>query len=131
MSFLLIIAFCSLFNSCHTLLFQSDLNLYDSIVISNTTNNLSLVGNWGEDEETGNCIMAISDDSIYFVDPAITCSYIINGNKIIIRLSNNDIYLEGLYEIYHDTLFINAPEYTLKYARYNGSVNSSTNVNQN
>lgn len=78
----------------------------------------SLIGNWGEDEETGNCIMAISDDSIYFVDPSITCSYITNNNKIVIYSTNNEVYLEGIFEIRNDTLYIYTPEYTLRYGKY-------------
>ena len=63
-----------------------------------------LLGTWGNDQSTGNCILWIVKDSIYLIDSDIWCDYFISKDTIIMFYENNE-YLKVNYRIINDSLF--------------------------
>ena len=78
----------------------------------------SIKGCWGTDSETGNSILYIGDnDSLFWVDPSLWCTYYIENDTITI-LSDTFVYCRGRVEYRNDTLFFSDSDYSWEYERY-------------
>ena len=78
----------------------------------------SIKGCWGTDPETGNSILYIGDnDSLFWVDPSLWCTYYIENDTITI-LSDTFVYCRGRVEYRNDTLFFSDSDYSWEYERY-------------
>jgi len=77
-----------------------------------------LLGTWGNDQSTGNCILWIVKDSIYFIDSDIWCDYFISKDTIIMFYENNE-YLKVNYRIINDSLFLKNENLSVGYGKCN------------
>ena len=78
----------------------------------------SIQGCWGTHPETGNSVLYIGDnDSLFWVDPSLWCSYAIENDTITI-LSDTFVYFRGRIEYRNDTLFFSDSDIAWEYERY-------------
>lgn len=78
----------------------------------------SIQGCWGTHPETGNSMLYIGDnDSLFWVDPSLWCSYAIENDTITI-LSDTFVYFRGRIVYRNDTLFFSDSDYSFEYERY-------------
>ena len=96
---------------------KKDLNKTE--LLQKTDNNLDslLLGYWGRDMETGNCILWIINDSIFFVDESLWCTYKLEKDAIIILIDNDSEYMKAHYKIENDKLILKTDYQTIEYER--------------
>jgi hypothetical protein len=96
---------------------KKDLNKTE--LLQKTDNNLDslLLGYWGRDMETGNCILWIINDSIFFVDESLWCTYKLEKDTIIILIDNDSEYMKAHYKIENDKLILKTDYQTIEYER--------------
>ena len=79
----------------------------------------SILGCWGTHPETGNSILCFEiNDSVFWVDPSLWCTYSIE-NDTITMLLDTLVYFKGRIEYRNDTLSISDDDFTWNYERYN------------
>ena len=78
----------------------------------------SLQGCWGTHPETGNSILCfMENDSVFWVDQSLWCTYSINDDTITM-LQDTSVYYRGQIEYRNDTLFLIDSDFVWEYERY-------------
>ena len=78
----------------------------------------SLQGCWGNHPETGNSILCfMENDSVFWVDQSLWCTYSINDDTITM-LQDTSVYYRGQIEYRNDTLFLIDSDFVWEYERY-------------
>lgn len=95
---------------------QSDAKDSGAVQTYNLPDSL-LLGYWGTDSETGNCILWITKDSAFWVDPSIWCSYTLRKDTITMFLEDNYEYLKARYKIENGSLFLTDTFQTVEYKK--------------
>ena len=83
---------------------KKNMNIKDQQVDNNPDS--LLLGRWGIDLETGNCIFWIIKDSIFFVDPLLWCTYKLEKDTIIVFIDNDFEFFKAQYMIIGDKLIL-------------------------
>ena len=76
----------------------------------------TLLGLWGHDFSTGNCVLWIVVDSLYFVDSDTWYNYSVIGDTIIISYDTID-YLKANYRVENDSLILKNDDMSIRYGK--------------